>query len=202
MNEETAALWDAEAETFDHSADHGLLDPVTRAAWRRLLLDLLPAEPQAVADLGCGTGTLSILLADAGHHVHGVDFSAKMLSIARTKAQSVTPAVHFTEGDAAEPPLPARSFDVVLSRHVLWAMPDKAVALQKWLQLLRSGGQLLLIEGNWSTGAGLTAADCEHLVRHLGGRVELRRLDDHALWGKTITDERYLVVSHPTIAAA
>jgi len=202
VNHELATLWDKEAESFDHAADHGLRDPATRAAWRRLLIPLLPTQPQVIGDLGCGTGTLSVLLAEAGHHVHGVDFSSNMLSIAREKARSITPAIRFTEGDAAVPPLPAQSFDVVLSRHVLWAMPDPAAALQNWRRLLRGGGQLILIEGRWSTGAGLTAADCTALVRQLGGQIELRSLDDPTLWGQPLTDERYLVVSHPTIGTA
>ena len=193
------ALWDREAANFDDAADHGLRDQTIRAAWTDLLLALLPPEPQVVADLGCGTGTLSVLLAEAGHHVHGVDFSPEMLSLARRKARSVTPPVRFLEGDVAEPPLPAQSFDVVLVRHVLWAMPDPATSLQHWRHLLRGGGQLVLLEGNWSTGAGLSAADCTKMVRQLGGRVELRELDDPVLWGGPIVDERYLVISHPMI---
>lgn len=42
--------------------------------------------PQSVADLGCSTGTLTILLARAGHHVHGIDFSPQMLPVGRSKA--------------------------------------------------------------------------------------------------------------------
>ena len=144
MDDQRRALWDHEAETFDDAADHGLRDPDTRTAWQRLLLPLLPEHPQAVADLGCGTGTLTILLAQAGHHVHGVDFSPQMLDIARDKAKNVAPAPRFTEGDVAAPALPAGSFDVVLSRHVLWAMPDPQAALLSWSRLLRAGGQLLV----------------------------------------------------------
>ncbi len=195
MDDQRRALWDREAETFDEAADHGLRDPATRTAWQRLLLPLLPQHPQAVADLGCGTGTLTILLAQAGHHVHGVDFSPQMLDIARSKASNVAPAPMFTEGDVAAPALPAGSFDLVLSRHVLWAMPDPLTALQSWSRLLRAGGQLLLIEGNWSTGAGLTATQTLSLLRQLAGDTELHNLDDPALWGRQITDERYLTIT-------
>ncbi len=201
MDDQQRALWDHEAETFDEAADHGLRDPDTRTAWQRLLLPLLPEHPQAVADLGCGTGTLTILLAQAGHHVHGVDFSPQMLDIARNKAKNVAPAPRFTEGDVAAPALPAGSFDVVLSRHVLWAMPDPQAALLSWSRLLRPGGQLLLVEGNWSTGAGLTANQTMSLLRQLGGDTELHNLDDPALWGRQITDERYLTITRPASIA-
>lgn len=198
MDRASTQLWDSEAATYDEAVDHGLRDPDARAAWQRLLLPLMPTRSQ-IADLGCGTGTLSLLLAEAGHHVHGVDFSSSMLGLAREKARLVTPGITLTKGDAAAPPFAAHSFDVVLSRHVLWAMSDPPAALQNWRRLLRDGGQLVLIEGSWSTGAGLSAADCTALVRQLGGQLTSRSLDDPALWGRSITDERYLVVSRPTI---
>ena len=42
MPADPVATWDAEADTFDEPADHGLHDPAVRDAWRRLLLGLLP----------------------------------------------------------------------------------------------------------------------------------------------------------------
>lgn len=201
MTRQTPELWNAEAAAFDQAADHGLSDPGVRAAWRALLLPLIGEPPRDVADLGCGTGTLSLLLAEGGHHVHGVDFSAEMLRLAHEKADSMGSPPRFTHGDVAEPPLPVASFDVVLSRHVLWALPDPAAVLANWARLLRAGGALVLVEGSWSTGVGLTADDCRILVQGLGGEVQLCVLDDPALWGRPVIDERYLVVSHPTLIA-
>ena len=127
MTEDARSLWDAEAETFDDAADHGLRDPDVRRAWVNLLLPLIDGRGLQVADLGCGTGTLSLLLAsEGGHSVSGVDFSAEMIRRAREKGDLTIPKPAFTVADAADPPLAAGSFDVVLSRHVLWAMPDPA----------------------------------------------------------------------------
>ncbi len=183
-------LWDREAETFDEAADHGLSDPACRAAWRSLLLQYLPPAPARVADLGCGTGTLALLLAEEGYDVTGVDFSPEMVRRARTKAGDVAT---FREGDAALPPLEAAAYDVVLSRHVLWAMPSPAEALGRWVRLLRPGGRLVLVEGNWSTGAGLSAEETMALVRAAGRTPSLRRLPEPVYWGREITDDRYLV---------
>ncbi len=185
-------LWDREAETFDEAADHGLGDPECRDAWRSLLLEHLPAAPSRVADLGCGTGTLALLLAEEGYDVTGVDFSPEMVRRARAKAGHVAT---FVEGDAAEPPLEAAAYDVVLSRHVLWAMPSPAAALDRWIGLLRPGGRLVLVEGNWSTGAGLSAEETMALVRAAGRIPTLRRLPEPVYWGHEITDDRYLVES-------
>nr|WP_281363387.1 class I SAM-dependent methyltransferase [Nocardioides perillae] len=154
----------------------------------------LPAPPARVADLGCGTGTLSVLLAEAGHVVSGLDFSLRMLELAERKAAGL-PGVTFSEGDASEPPLEAAAHDVVLSRHVLWAMPDPAVALRRWLRLLAPGGRLLLVEGWWSNGAGIPAERAAALVEAAGRPVELHRLTDARYWGRAIEDDRYLLVS-------
>ena len=94
----------ARRRTFDEAADHGLADPECRAAWRSLLLEHLPAAPARIADLGCGTGTLALLLADEGYAVNGVDFSPEMVRRARAKAGHVAT---FHEADAAAPPLDA-----------------------------------------------------------------------------------------------
>jgi SAM-dependent methyltransferase len=184
-------LWDREAQTFDEAADHGLADPDCREAWRSLLLEHVPPAPARVADLGCGTGTLTLLLAAEGYVVDGVDFSPEMVRLARAKAGHVAT---FHEADAAAPPLDPATYDVVLSRHVLWAMPSPAAALDRWTALLRPGGRLLLVEGSWSTGAGLTAEQTVALVEAAGHRARLRRMPEPVFWGREITDDRYLVV--------
>ncbi len=191
--QEIRDLWDAEAASFDEAADHGLRDEKVRAAWRDLLLGSLPPAPARVADLGCGTGTLSLLLADEGYAVDGVDVSPEMVRLARQKGGD-RPDVRFAEADASNPPLEPHTFDVVLCRHVLWAMPDPAAALQRWIDLLAPGGRLLLVEGRWFNGAGLAAADTVALVEAAGRRAELTLLPEPVYWGREIDDERYLVV--------
>lgn len=187
--------WDEQAATFDDEPDHGLRDPGVRLAWTALLTRFLPAPPAAIADLGCGTGSLSVLLAGAGHDVHGLDLSGPMLDEAGRKAERSGVAVTWQQGDAARPPLTAGAFDVVLARHVLWALPDPSAALASWVDLLRPGGRLVLIEGRWTTGAGIPAAGCRTLVRRHRREADVHPLDDPALWGGPITDERYLLLS-------
>lgn len=187
--------WDSQASKFDEEADHGLRDPDVRRAWSSLLTEHLPAAPAEVADLGCGTGTLSVLLAEGGYDVQGVDLSGAMVAAATAKAERAAVPASFQQADASDPPLPAGAFDVVLSRHVLWALPDPSAALERWIALLRPGGRLLLVEGSWATGSGIGAAECERLVRRHRQSAHVRHLTEPELWGREIEDERYLVVS-------
>ena len=194
MDREQIDLWDHEAATFDDDPDHGLRDPAIRAAWRTLLIGLLPPAPARIADLGCATGTLTVLLADEGYAVDAVDFSPAMIRRATAKAAGRV-EVAIIRGDASDPPVEASAYDVVLCRHVLWALPQPAAALARWVQLLRPGGRLVLIEGSWSTGAGLTAAETVALVEGTGLTAELTRLEDPSYWGRETGDERYVVLA-------
>ncbi len=189
------AYWDGEAARFDDEPDHGLGDPATRAAWRQLLAAHLPPPPSDVVDLGCGTGTLSVLLAEDGHRVRGVDLAPRMVERARAKAAAAGLDVPFAVGDAGDPPYAVGSADVVLCRHVLWALPDPSAALARWTALLGPGGRLILVEGRWHTGGGLAAAETERLVAAHVDDVRVVPLPDDVYWGGPITDERYLVVA-------
>jgi SAM-dependent methyltransferase len=188
-----SALWDAEARTFDEEPDHGLHDPVVREAWRGLLRSVVPPIPSRIADLGCGTGSLALLLAEEGHRVDGVDLSPEMVRRACAKVGTF-PGTRFLIGDAADPPLDAGAYDVVLCRHVLWALRDPAAALSRWVSLLARDGRVVLVEGSWSTGPGLTGEQTVALVEGAGLTADHRPLSDPAYWGRRIDDERYVVV--------
>ncbi|MGV9243444.1 class I SAM-dependent methyltransferase [Streptomyces sp. NPDC003710] len=190
--------WDRAAADFDDEPDHGLRDPVVRGAWAARMGEWLPPRPGDVLDLGCGTGSLSLLAAERGHRVTGVDLSPAMVALARAKLAG-RDAV-FLVGDAAAPPVPERLFDAVLVRHVLWTLPDPGRALRHWRGLLRPGGRLVLVEGVWGTTSpvGIPAERLTALLAPLARDVRVERLSDDArLWGKEVDDERYAVVAVP-----
>ncbi|MFJ9246326.1 class I SAM-dependent methyltransferase [Streptomyces sp. NPDC101776] len=202
MSESVANFdWDAEAAAFDEQPDHGLRDPEIRRAWADRLRTWLPAGAADVLDLGCGTGTLSLLAAEQGHRVTGVDLSPAMIDLARAKLAGRDAA--FLEGDATAPPVGEQRFDVVLVRHVLWSLPDPARVLRHWCDLLRPGGRLVLIEGRWGTVSpvGIPADRLTELLAPLvsgTGHVRVERLsEDPLLWGGPVADERYAVVAVP-----
>ncbi|MGW2517814.1 class I SAM-dependent methyltransferase [Streptomyces sp. NPDC001617] len=191
-----AVDWDAEAATFDDEPDHGLRDPQVRQAWAERLRGWLPERASDVLDLGCGTGSLSLLAAEQGHRVTGVDRSPAMIDLARAKLAG-RDAV-FLVGDAEVPPVGEQRFDVVLVRHMVWALGDPGRALRQWRGLLRPGGRLVLVEGVWGTvdPAGIPADVLTGLLASLHVQVRVERLSEEAvLWGKDVDDERYVVVA-------
>ncbi|CAM5323860.1 MULTISPECIES: bifunctional 2-polyprenyl-6-hydroxyphenol methylase/3-demethylubiquinol 3-O-methyltransferase UbiG [Streptomyces] len=190
--------WDAAAPAFDDEPDHGLRDPEVRQAWADRLRSWLPARPGDLLDVGCGTGSLSLLAAEQGHRVTGVDLSPAMVERARVKLAG-RDAV-FLVGDAAAPPVGEDRFDVVLVRHVLWTQADPARVLRHWAGLLRPGGRLVLVEGVWGavSPVGIPADRLTGLLAPLAGDVRVEHLSgDARLWGRAVTDERYAVVAVP-----
>ena len=209
VNDGIAAYWDEYADAYDAEPDHGLGDPATREAWRLLLERWLPAQPSDVADLACGTGSLTALVARLGHRVMGVDLAGNMVDRARAKTAEFGERVTIRQGDVSVPPIEPVSVDVILARHILWTLPDPEAALADWCSLLRPGGRLLLVEGRWwSVGdedytddarmpwaGGVRSSDLVAALEPLVGRIEVVPLTDPVLWGKQIMDERYLLVA-------
>jgi 2-polyprenyl-3-methyl-5-hydroxy-6-metoxy-1,4-benzoquinol methylase len=194
--ENARQVWNIEALTFDDESDHGLRDPDVRNAWASLLKKLLPAPPAVILDMGCGTGSVSLLMADLGLSVTGLDLSPAMLTLAESKARAAGHSIKFHCMDAAFPELPPHQFDVIICRHVLWALPEPVHVLHRWITLLKDCGSLILIEGFWETGAGLHTRDLVDMLPTSMTQVMVRDLSNlDALWGKSVTDERYAVTA-------
>lgn len=188
-------IWDQEAATFDTEPDHGLRDPAVKAAWRQLLSQWLPPSPSYVLDLGCGTGSMSVLAAELGHTVVGVDCSPAMIELAQAKAVAHDLPITYQVMDAAKPVIPPASFEAILCRHLLWTLPEPSSVLERWKDLLQPSGRLLLIEGFWQTGAGLHMAELIDQLPSGLSVVETVNLSPLSiLWGKPVNDERYAIL--------
>lgn len=200
------AYWDGAAPGFDAEPDHGLRDSELRQAWAELLRAFLPPPPASVLDLGCGTGSVSLLLAELGYAVIGIDFSGAMIALAKAKAEAKAatglptgagqrrPEFHIM--DATELAFASESFDVLLCRHLLWTLPAPAQVLRRWAALLKHSGRLLLIEGRWHTGSGLQAAAITAMLPAALVLVGGQDLSGHSVyWGKPVDDERYILVA-------
>ena len=192
----TRQLWYEAAATFDNEPDHGLRDPLVRDTWLDQLRRWLPPPPAAILDIGCGTGSLSLLMAELGYQVTAIDFSPAMIAQAEAKAQAAGQTISFQIMDAAEPQFEEQQFNLILCRHLLWLFSDPATVLQRWVELLRSTGRLLLIEGFWHTGAGMNAQTVVAALPSSCTHVSVQSLSEHSdLWGGSVTDERYVVIA-------
>jgi SAM-dependent methyltransferase len=130
------------------------------------LQDFLPplaANNQLCAlDVGCGTGTAAVRLAQLGFHVTQLDSSQSMLDIARRTADEagVTNRVTLVQGNAAQLTnlFGDASFDVVLCHNVLEYVDDPAIVLRSAHLLLRDASAILSIVVRNQAGEVLKAA--------------------------------------------
>lgn len=149
LKQEIAAIWDQCGEVYDNDYAHGLKSPGEKQAWLDLLDSLVDKKPSDILDVGAGTGFLSLLFCELGHRCKGIDLLEGMLAQARKKAeaQGVTPV--FAIGDAENLKEPDAVYDVVVNRHLVWTLPHPEQAVREWLRVLKPGGKLIVIDGDW-----------------------------------------------------
>ncbi|SFH15430.1 Ubiquinone/menaquinone biosynthesis C-methylase UbiE [Desulfotomaculum arcticum] len=150
LKEAIRLRWNNRAESFDSSPGHGIHSQSEKAAWISLFTGIMGPSGTSVLDVGSGTGVLSLLLAEMGHKVTGVDLAEEMVQKARDKFKSNNLPAEFVIGDAENLPFRKQTFDIVINRHVVWSLTDPEKAFREWKRVLKKpGGRLIIIDGNW-----------------------------------------------------
>jgi ubiquinone/menaquinone biosynthesis C-methylase UbiE len=132
-------------------------DPVVALTRERLWLSLAamhvaPRPGDVIADVGCGTGSLSVLLARVEPHARiiGLDPDREVLALARDKADAagVTVDWRVRMGDALVDELGVGSVDTVVSSLVLHQcpLPMKRAVLAAIHEVLKPGGKVVIAD--------------------------------------------------------
>lgn len=106
------------------------------AATRRLL-----RPDMELFEFGCGTGSTALAHAPFVRHIHAIDFSDRMIEIARGKAERAGIGnVSFQTGAIESTELAPESLDMVLGMSILHLLKDKRTAIAKTRRALKPGG--------------------------------------------------------------
>lgn len=168
LRDEIKAYWTERAATFDQSPGHEIFSEEERAAWHALIeRHLGRGNGRRALDLASGTGVISHLMDDLGYRVTGIDWSEAMLERAHAKAAARGRAIGFHLGDAENTLEADNSYDVIVTRHLVWTLVDPAACFTEWLRVLKPGGRLLIIDGDF-VNTGLA----ERLVKRLATFLE------------------------------
>lgn len=112
-----------------------------------LIAALAGAPLGVVLDIGTGTGRIAELFADNAERVVALDKNLEMLKVARAKLQHLPASrVELVQGDFAELPFAAASFDTVLLHQVLHFAQEPAAALAEAARVTRAGGRIAIVD--------------------------------------------------------
>jgi len=103
---------------------------------------------KTVADIGCGEGDLTLLLARFAKRVTAIDLSAQMLRVVqeRSAEAGVTSRVAVETGDLEKLPIKANRQDAVFLSQVLHHAARPAKALKEAARILKPSGQMILLD--------------------------------------------------------
>lgn len=148
LKDEIRDFWSMRSETFDTQPGHEIFSPEERQAWLALFARHLGrAAPGARAlDLASGTGVISLLLAELGYGVTGLDLSEAML--ARARAKTAGKPIKLYAGDAEDTLEASGSYDAVATRHLVWTLPDPPAAFREWHRVLKPGGRVAIVDAD------------------------------------------------------
>jgi len=147
---EIAGKWDQSASCYDQEYIHGIRSELEKTIWSNILNKYIGSGKYKVLDVGTGTGNLAILAAELGHEVKGLDISRSMLNKALDKAEQQSLKINFELGDAQNLSGEDDScYDYVISRYMFWTIEDPLTALNEWMRVLKPGGKIIIIDGEW-----------------------------------------------------
>ncbi len=145
-----AGYWDGRSAGFERM--QGIRNRLQKEAWTGFLARTVgeaKETPKAVLDVGTGTGFLALLLAGLGHRVKALDLSPGMVEQARRNAAERGLTAEFAVADGESLPEPDGAYDVLVNRNVLWTLPRPDQAVADWKRVLKPGGLLVVIDGDW-----------------------------------------------------
>jgi ubiquinone/menaquinone biosynthesis C-methylase UbiE len=136
----TQIFWDKQAKRFDDSQKQ--FEPASQELITRTK-EYLNANDN-VLDFGCATGTKTLELADGIKQIHGLDFSAEMISEATNKKNKVNVTnVSFSQGTIFNNDLKKASFDKIIAYSIIHLLEDSEKVIQRIHELLKPGGLLI-----------------------------------------------------------
>ena len=105
-------------------------------------------HPLNVLDIGTGPGFFPVLMGQRGHRITAVDYAEAMLEKAKDNCSRYGVHADLHRMDAQNLEFEDESFDLILSRNLIWDLENPKKAYSEWLRVLRPEGKMIVFDGN------------------------------------------------------
>ncbi|WLR57490.1 class I SAM-dependent methyltransferase [Mesobacillus subterraneus] len=147
LNKQGFNLWaDGYDKTVEVSEESGVYPFAGyRAILNAIFNEVMEIEGSRVLDIGFGTGVLTAMLYEKGHHIDGIDFSPRMIALAKPKM----PNANLIDWDIATglpEEIKSKKYDYIVSTYALHHLTDeeKVSFIKALIPMLSEGGKILI----------------------------------------------------------
>ncbi|WP_109465884.1 class I SAM-dependent methyltransferase [Albibacillus kandeliae] len=164
----------ATATTFAERYESTLVPVIFRPWAKELIRRANPRDGEAILDLACGTGAVTMELAAAGVRPASltcIDISPDMLAVAETRAREAGVSATFHEAAADSLPLHNASVELAFCQQALQFFPDKVKALHELHRVMVPGGRVAFCVSTALSDNPLLDAQARTLEKHAGAEA-------------------------------
>ena len=161
--------WQVSAEGYSKRIVADDFELPGRQVWTDAILCKAPREGVLdILDVGTGPGVFATILSMAGHHLCGIDISSNMLDQARENSARKGVSPKYVLMNSQELAFPDNSFDIIVSRNVVWTIKEPELAYASWLRCLKPGGRAIVFDADYTQEAGEEAARTQKYFERFG----------------------------------
>lgn len=159
LQEKITNGWEISAKGYSNIVQDDFHSP-GREIWTDEILSRAPQKgPMEILDVGTGPGVFATILSLAGHHLTGIDISPKMLEQAKANSARYGVSPTYLLMNSQELTFAENSFDMIVSRDVVWIMEHPEEVYASWLRILKPGGRIVVFDSGHNKDDFLTKFD-------------------------------------------
>lgn len=150
QNEKLLKNWTESSSGYSNNIKNEL-ESFKKQEWTDLILENAGRKGNLkILDVGTGPGFFAIIMSLQGHDVTAIDCTQAMLDEAAQNAKAYGVAPTFIQSDTQSLDFPDDTFDLIISRNVVWTIIDAEKAYCEWRRVLKPGGRMIAFDANWN----------------------------------------------------
>jgi ubiquinone/menaquinone biosynthesis C-methylase UbiE len=150
LNERVKEGWRISARGYSGMILQEIQDGMDKR-WKNIIMENAPRPGRLkILDVGTGPGFFALILSKAGHDVTGIDASPDMIECAIENCREAGADAELLVMDSQTTNFDENTFDMIVSRNVVWTLVKPDGAYRDWRRILKPGGRLVVFDGNWS----------------------------------------------------